>query len=213
VPGIFEVPLETFFSAVDHMIGTLKGAEAALLTAVHDRRVKAVSAISPSHVVWRNVGPGRDGVAWPERSSWTLNGTALPFVAPDPYWRREARNGQSLTEAFSNRACVGSPLKRKRRPILSSKLTLTSSLWQAATMRSGASARAIVARRAEASKATSLVLNPDAGHRILLPGETKARSSLHARGSNDEAEAALGQAAWREIAQRSGEQHPSKVDH
>jgi uncharacterized protein len=61
------------------------------------------------------------------------------------------------------------------------------------------SAQAIVARRAEASKATSLVINPDAGHRLLLPGEIKLRSSLHARGGSDEADAALGQAAWGEI--------------
>jgi dienelactone hydrolase len=77
------------------------------------------------------------------------------------------------------------------------------------------SARAIVARRAESSKTTSLVINPDAGHRVLLPGETKPRSSLHAHGGSDEADAALGQAAWDEILRmlRFNRHHLSNLDH
>lgn len=78
-PGICEIPLETFFAATDYLIGTgcrrivyvgtSKGAEASLLAAVHDQRINAVVAISPSSVVWGNIGAGRDGVSWPERSS------------------------------------------------------------------------------------------------------------------------------------------------
>ncbi|MGO8657746.1 acyl-CoA thioester hydrolase/BAAT C-terminal domain-containing protein, partial [Rhizobium ruizarguesonis] len=77
VPGICEVPLETFFAATDYLVelgckrivlvGTSKGAEAALLTAVYDPRISAVVAISPSSVVWGNIGPGLDGISWPER--------------------------------------------------------------------------------------------------------------------------------------------------
>ena len=61
-PGICEVPLEVFTRATDRLIeegcervayvGTSKGAEAALLIATDDPRVRVVAAISPSSVVW-----------------------------------------------------------------------------------------------------------------------------------------------------------------
>uniref|UniRef100_UPI000A96F827 acyl-CoA thioester hydrolase/BAAT C-terminal domain-containing protein n=1 Tax=Streptomyces scabiei TaxID=1930 RepID=UPI000A96F827 len=95
-PGICEVPLETFTAAVDLLrahgaarvgiLGSSKGAEAALLTAVHDPRVDAVVALSPTSRVWCNVGPGRDGAHHPYRSSWTWQGRALPFVPLDASW-------------------------------------------------------------------------------------------------------------------------------
>src|SRR5882724_10425621 len=86
-PGICEVPLEVFTRATDRLIeegcervvyvGTSKGAEAALLSATDDPRVGVVAAISPSSLVWANTGPGIDGVAWPQRSSWTRGGARL----------------------------------------------------------------------------------------------------------------------------------------
>ncbi len=178
------------------------GAEAALLTAVHDNRVKAVVAISPSHVVWGNIGPGWDGQVWPQRSSWTLGGTALLFVASDPYWRRQMRDGmisyRSLFEQSLRRFAPEADAATIPVEQISADVLLVAggddALWP-----SEASARAIVARRAESSKATSLVVNPNAGHRVLLPGENKPRSSLHAHGGSDEADAALGRAAWGEI--------------
>jgi dienelactone hydrolase len=212
VPGICEVPLETFFGAVDHLkragcehvalIGTSKGAEAALLTAVHDPRISAVIALSPSAVVWANTGPGRDGKVWPQRSSWTLGDTPLPFVAFDPYWRRETRDGlvsylsfheQSLRRFAVEAVASEIPVERIEAGVL---LVAggDDALWP-----SEAAARAIVARRAEASRPTSLVVHPQAGHRILLPGESKPRSPLHAHGGSDEADAALGRMAWQEI--------------
>jgi hypothetical protein len=67
IPGICEIPLETFFAATDCLVGlgcrrivyvgTSKGAEASLLAAAHDPRIDAVIAISPTSVVWGNIGP------------------------------------------------------------------------------------------------------------------------------------------------------------
>ena len=57
----------------------------------------------------------------------------------------------------------------------------------------------IVRRRQDAGKTTRLVSVPDAGHRILLPGEDTPRSRLHAHGGNDAADANLGQRAWKYI--------------
>ncbi|MGW2706730.1 acyl-CoA thioester hydrolase/BAAT C-terminal domain-containing protein [Streptomyces sp. NPDC001340] len=95
-PGICEVPLETFTAAVDFLrlggaqrigiLGTSKGAEAALLTAVHDSRVDVAIALSPTSRVWSNVGPGRDGAHHPYRSSWTWRERPLPFVPMDDSW-------------------------------------------------------------------------------------------------------------------------------
>jgi hypothetical protein len=102
-PGICEIPLETFCYATDYLIsigcqrivfvGTSKGAEAALLVATIDPRVDVVVAISPTSVVWGNIGPEEDGIAWPERSSWSLKGLPLDFVPADPDWRPEYRDG------------------------------------------------------------------------------------------------------------------------
>jgi len=211
-PGICEIPLETFSAAVDRferagcaqiaVIGTSKGAEAALLAAVNDPRIKTVIAVSPSSVIWGNIGPGRDGVEWPQRSSWTLAGESLPFVALDPYWRREMRDGlvahrslfeQSLRRFASEAEAAAIPVER-----IEAEVILVAggddALWPSEMF-----ARAIVARRAAAGKRASLVVHPEAGHRVLLPGETKPRSRLHAHGGTDEADSALGKSAWEAI--------------
>src|SRR5258705_2686210 len=102
-PGICEVPLEVFTRTTERLIeegcervayvGTSKGAEAALLIATDDPRVRVVAAISPSSVVWANTGPGTDGVARPQRSSWTRGGAPLPFIKYDDTWQPEKRDG------------------------------------------------------------------------------------------------------------------------
>ena len=85
-----KVPLETFTRALDWLasrpevdqrriavVGGSKGAEAALLVASRDRRVRAVAVGMPSSVVW----PGIDYTPDPP-SSWTAGGEPLP---PLPY--------------------------------------------------------------------------------------------------------------------------------
>ncbi|MER8714651.1 acyl-CoA thioester hydrolase/BAAT C-terminal domain-containing protein [Mesorhizobium sp. M0228] len=212
IPGICEIPLETFFAATDYLIetgcrrivyvGTSKGAEASLLAAVHDQRINAVVAISPSSVVWGNIGAGRDGPSWPERSSWSLNGIALPFVPADPDWTREYVDGlvsyrglfECCLKTFkseSNAATI--PVET-----ISAELLLVAggndALWPSLSF-----ARDIIRRRGEAGKVTHLISSPDAGHRILLPGESTPRSTLHAHGGNDEADSKLGRKAWEGI--------------
>jgi hypothetical protein len=69
-PGSCEVPLATFLPALDRLaalsdhlavLGLSTGAEAALLLACRDRRIRAVAGFAPSSVVWANAGPGTDG--------------------------------------------------------------------------------------------------------------------------------------------------------
>jgi len=209
IPGICEIPLETFFAATDRLaglgcrrivyVGSSKGAEASLLAAAHDPRVDAVIAISPTSVVWGNIGPGRDGINWPERSSWTLAGHPLPFVPTDPNWIPSHIDGlvsyrglfEHCLRAFPDAAHEAAiPVEATQ-----AKIVLVAggddTLWPSLDF-----AEAIVRRRKDAGKRTRLVTAPDAGHRILLPGESTPRSSLHAHGGNDSADASLGSEAW-----------------
>jgi len=215
VPGICEVPLESFVPATDRLVeagcdriayvGTSKGAEAALLLACFDHRIETVVAVSPTSVVWANIGPGRDGVAWPPRSSWTRNGTPLPFIAHDQAWQPVLRDGlvawrgqheQSLVRFAADVGVATIPVEQALAEII---LVAggDDALWP-----SDMFARSVADRLASAGKRTTLVEHPAAGHRVLLPGETTPRSAKHAHGGNDCADAALGQAAWTEIARR-----------
>ncbi|TPI23471.1 acyl-CoA thioesterase [Mesorhizobium sp. B3-2-1] len=211
-PGICEIPLETFFAATDRLVGlgcrrivyvgTSKGAEASLLAAAHDPRIDAVVAISPTSVVWGNIGPGRDGISWPERSSWTLEGRPLPFVPTDPDWKASYVDGLVSYRGLFEHCLTRFEQEADRAAIpvesISAEIVLVTggddALWPSLDF-----ARSIVQRRKDAGKATRLVSAPDAGHRILLPGETTPRSSSHAHGGNDRADAKLGRDAWRYI--------------
>jgi hypothetical protein len=214
VPGICEIPLETFFAATDHLVGlgcrrivyvgTSKGAEASLLAATHDPRIDAVVAISPTSVVWGNIGPGRDGSSWPERSSWTLKGVPLPFVPTEPNWNPRYVDGLVSYRGLFEHCLASFKQEADRAAIpvetISAKIVLVAggddALWPSLDF-----ARSIVRRREDAGKATRLVSSPDAGHRILLPGETTPRSGSHAHGGNDHADVRLGRDAWESIRQ------------
>lgn len=211
-PGICEIPLETFIDATDFLtakgcdhivlVGTSKGAEAALLASTIDQRIDAVVAFSPSSVVWGNIGAGVDGLAWPERSSWSFKGTPLDFVQADMDWQKEYRDGLISYRSFFEK-CLGNDVQansRARIPIEKSNAYLilvaggNDALWP-----SDYFAREIVQSRQSQDKPATLILHKEAGHRVLLPGETTPRSTLHAHGGSDEADAVLGQMAWQAI--------------
>jgi dienelactone hydrolase len=212
VPGICEVPLEGFMQATVRLVdegcsriayvGTSKGAEAALLVATFDPRVDAVVAISPTSVVWANIGPGRDGKEWPQRSSWTRNGIALPFVPYDvdaSVAQRDSlvcyrgRHEQSLLTYSAVISDASIPIENAR-----AKILLVAgdddALWPSDTF-----AKSIAARLEAAGKRAILINHPFAGHRVLLPGETTPRSSMHAHGGSDLADSELGKSAWDAI--------------
>ena len=211
-PGICEVPLEVFTRATDRLIaegcervayvGTSKGAEAALLIATDDARVRVVAAMSPSSVVWANTGPGLDGVEWPLRSSWTRGGAPLPFMKYDETWRPERRDGLITYRSLYERSLQGGadtvsaatiPVEKARADIV---LVAggDDALWP-----SDIFARSIKERLASAGKHATLIHHPKAGHRLLFPSETTPRSTQHAHGGSDEADAELGRSAWDAI--------------
>lgn len=200
-PGICEIPLETFTAAVDLLVaegaerigvmGGSKGAEAALLLAVRDPRIDAVVAVSPTSVVWANVGPGADGVTSPRRSSWTWRGEPVPFVPYDEDWTPVGDEAvayrtyyEQSRRTFPEAAgAAGIPIERS-----AAELLLIAGgddqMWPSLTF-----AQELAQRRP-----AELVSSAAAGHRLRLPGEGPAAPSRH--GGNDEADAALGAEAW-----------------
>lgn len=213
-PGICEIPIETFSQAIDRLreegcdrigfVGTSKGAEAALLVASYDLRVNVVVAISPSSVVWANVGPGRDGFDWPLRSSFTRGGLPFAFVPHAaeallsvnrlPPVRYLEFFQESLRTFAGHLVPAAIPVERSR-----AEIVLVAggddALWPSAVF-----AEALSARLTAHGQVASLVIHPAAGHRVLLPGETTPKSTVNAHGGTDEADRELGSAAWREIA-------------
>lgn len=210
-PGICEVPLETFGSAVEWLrakgarrigvLGTSKGAEAALhLAALHDG-VDAVVALSPTALTWANVGPGRDGSTQPPRSSWTWRGTPLPYVPYDDTWKPAEPAGAPVSVLGwyeqSRRAAAGRvPAAAVPAGGPGTDLVLVAGgddlMWPSLRY-----ARELAVRRRAAGLPVRLITRADAGHRPRLPGEGPAAPSDRFRyGGSPAADAALGAAAW-----------------
>ena len=211
-PGICEIPLETFSQAIDHLyslgcerillVGTSKGAEAALLVATLDPRVNAVVAISPTSVVWGNIGAGVDGSAWPERSSWSHEGQPLDFVPADTTWQPVYREGLVSYRSFFEACLRLNPVEALRSAIAiertAADIVLVAggddALWP-----SDIFAQELADRVERHDRRISLIADPDAGHRVLFPGEVTPRSTKHAHGGTDAADIRLGLAAWQKI--------------
>jgi dienelactone hydrolase len=98
------------------VVGLSKGAEAALVLASIDARIRAVVAGSPSDVVWQGI----DRKAGTIKSSWSVAGRPLPFV---PFAACEDCRSLSALYVRSRGASVavaaaGIPVERIRGPIL-----------------------------------------------------------------------------------------------
>ncbi|GAA2674122.1 acyl-CoA thioester hydrolase/BAAT C-terminal domain-containing protein [Streptomyces lunalinharesii] len=209
--GICEIPLETFSTAIDLLrskgakrigvLGASKGAEAALLLAVHDPRVDAVVALSPTSVVWANVGPGSDGKTYPYRSSWTWRGEPVPFVSYDDSWapvetpgeptacRTLYERSRRASDEAARQAVI--PVERSTAEIL---LVAggDDEMWPSLLF-----AQELASRRAAAGGTARVISAADAGHRPRLPGEGPAAPSHRFRyGGTAEADADLGAKAW-----------------
>lgn len=169
-PERFElVPLETFTRALDWLkaqdevasgrvaiMGTSKGAEAALLVASRRPDVSAVVAAMPSHVVWQ----GFDWSFVPvETSSWSAGGAPISFLPITTVsW-----DGNVYTPALTNadkhpEAVI--PVEQIAGPVML-VCGEADSLWPSCPM-----ARAVKARRDAQGDgaATTLLAYKDAGH-------------------------------------------------
>ena len=216
-PGINLIPLEVFLKGVDLLkaegcdriaiLGTSRGAEAALLTAVRDPRIDIAIAISPSHVVWQDFGPGLDGVYWPPRSAFTWEKRALPCVIYDPrVWPAvggpqiyRPTHEKSLQTFAADVSAASIPVEEARAEII---LVAGAGdlLWP-----SEISARELAARLKRHGKRATIIEHPYAGHSLVFPGEPRPpEPAARAWGGNLQADSELGAAAWEEIARRLG---------
>jgi dienelactone hydrolase len=209
-PGICEVPLETFDSTLEDLrarcerlvvLGVSKGAEAALLLATHHSAIDVVVAFAPTHVVWANIGAGRDGRTRPCRSSWTWQGNPVAFVPYDDDW--EPRETPPSYRGMYEQSLRTHPAEAATATIrvehIQSEVILVAGgddrVWPSLP-----AARAIESRRAEHGLDTTLVSHDHAGHRTLLPGEPRvSRGADMARGGTLDADAELGLRAWQRL--------------
>ena len=190
----FEEPLATLHERCDRLVvmGTSKGAEAALLLGALHPEIDAVVAVSAPHVVWAALSQER-----PQRSSFTRGGEQLSFVPYDDDWEPDTEPvefvgmyEQSL-ETYADRVPAARiPVERVTGDVL---LVAGGDdrLWPSCDM-----AEEIVARRSAAGLNTSLVVHPRAGHRVVLPGEQPAPPSHLVHGGTPEADAELGRLVW-----------------
>ena len=207
-PGMCEIPLETFTAAIDWLVehgaqrvgvlGLSKGAEAALLIACYDARVRAVVAISPSSVAWANVGPGVDGQTYPYRSSWTWQGQPLPFTPYDETWTPAEISGKVAYRSLYEQSLRAFPEAAETAAIKIEQAQAEALLivggadtvWP-----SDAFAAALAERRRNAGREIEIISHPSAGHSPLFPVSSLRRT----RRASPEADFALGAAAWPRV--------------
>lgn len=169
-PQRFElIPLETFTRAINWLkahdevdptrlaiMGTSKGAEAALLIASRRSDIGAVVAAVPSQVAWQ----GFDWSFAPvNTSSWSEGGKPIPYLPIKTVGWNGDIYGPSLTEAAKHPESA-IPVERIAGPVLL-LCGEDDKLWPSCPM-----ARAVKARRDGAAGAleTTLLAYPDAGH-------------------------------------------------
>ena len=216
-PGVCEIPLEVFVRAIDRLeqepavtklavVGLSKGAEAGMLLACIDDRIDLTVAMSPSSVVWANVGAGLDGVTVPYRSSWTWRGEPLPFVTYNESWLPAEAEGpvsyrtlyeQSIKLDPDASAAAEIPVEQAR-----GDLVLVAGhddqLWPSVTF-----AKALAARRLAGDMQVEVLVNDEAGHSPIFPGQPPQPQSQHInRGGTPEADAKLGAATWGALVYR-----------
>lgn len=203
-PGPWEVPIELFLHRVEALaeradrvvlLGTSFGSEAALLAGSLSPRVEAVVAFAPSDVVW--AGITEEGRV---TSHWTVGGEPLPFVPFMDHWEpsEEPPAFRALYEASRERFPDRVPAARiavERIPTVVLVAGGDDRVWPAV-----AHAEGIAATRSDHGLATSLVVDPEAGHRTILPGEPVVEGGMRMqRGGTTTADRRLGVSAWEAI--------------
>ena len=199
--AVDRVPLESFDEplALLHerckrlvVLGTSRGAEAALLLGARHPEIDAVVAISPSDVVWAALSTER-----PQRSSWTSGGEPLAFVPYDDTWEPDTDPPELVglfehcLQAYADRVPAARiPVER-----IAGEVVLAAG-GDDRLRPSLDFAEAILRRREAADRACVLLSHPEAGHRVLLPGEVAPPPSHLAHGGVAEADAELGRRLW-----------------
>lgn len=215
-PGVCEVPLEAFVRAIDRLrsevagklavVGLSKGAEAAALLACIDDRIDLAVAMSPTSVVWGNVGAGLDGAAVPYRSSWTWQGEPLPFVTYDESWSAAEAQGPVSYRTLYEQSIRLNPVASAAAeiPVEQARGDLVvvaghdDQLWPSVSF-----AKSLAERRLSNDCQVEVLLSDDAGHSPRFPGQPPQPPSPRInRGGTAAADAALGASAWGSLVHR-----------
>lgn len=173
------VPLEYFIRALDWLarqpgvdpqrigvVGGSKGAEAALLLASRERRVRAVIAFAPTDHAWQSI----DWNGWSDTPSWTEGGRPVPYLRYAPF---DAREGLRAMYDASLAAATPEARRAARIPVERSDAALLliagekDALWGAVE-----ASRRIAATLAAADHphAVEVLRYPEAGHVVYIGG-------------------------------------------
>lgn len=196
-PDLELIPLETFSNAISWLqrqgdvdperigiVGVSKGAEAALLVATRDPRIRAVVAGAPSSVAWQGASFDRDGNF---DSSWTERGRPLEHLSYGR-WRTWSDMAPILAETLKTlprHPGAAIPIERTAAPVLL-VCGEADRLWPSCPM-----ARQLVQRaRSQGRPAIALLAYPGAGHGVLGPPRQGAEAAKGgANEANDRARA------------------------
>jgi pimeloyl-ACP methyl ester carboxylesterase len=199
---ISAIPLESF--PVDELaarhdrvvvMGSSRGAEAALLLGTLDPRIDAVIGQAPAAHAWAWI---EDDV---QTSPWTWRGEPVPFVPFDLDWEPDD-DPPSYVDGYRQRLRkfpaaakeAEIPAERFRGELLL-LVGGDDKVWPSAEF-----AEHLVRRRADGELVTTVLTSQQAGHRLVLPGEEpKVGGQSMARGGSEQADRAFGTLAWPHI--------------
>jgi acetyl esterase/lipase len=201
----WEIAIELFLSRVEDLatvcdrivvMGTSFGAEAALLTGAHSTQVSSVVAFAPSDVVWTGVtADGRSS------SHWTISGVPLPHVPFVDGWEPASHPPEFVDFYRRCRECFAEHVLEAAIPVERIPHVVVVAGGDDRVWSSVTHAEAIAERRQSHGLATAVVMDPEAGHRTILPGEVPASGGITmGRGGTVAADQRLGRKAWRHIA-------------
>ena len=200
-----EVPVESFLPHLDRLaelgtpelgvLGTSFGAVAALLLGVADARLDTVVALAPSHLVWAApvlTDDGRPVAA----SSFSWRGDPLhyvPTVDQTTWTGPDFGTLRQVYEASLRRFAASTSDAAIAVEEITARVVLAAggadAVWPSAAF-----AEQVRERRAAAGLETTLLLEPAAGHRVVLPGEVPARPTAdYGYGGSEEADRRLGE--------------------
>jgi dienelactone hydrolase len=199
-----EVPVESFLPHLDRLaalgtpelgvVGTSFGAIAALLLGVADERLDTVVALAPSHVVWAAPVLTEDGrpVAAP---SFSWRGDPLHFVpiVDQTTWTGPAfATLRQVYEASLRRFAGTEANARIAVEEITARVVLAAggadAVWPSAAF-----AEEVRARRAAAGLDTTVLVEPEAGHQVVLPDEPPAQPTAdYGYGGSEDADRRLG---------------------
>jgi dienelactone hydrolase len=185
-----EIPLEYFVRGLDWLaaqpgvdparigvVGGSKGAEAALLLASRDARVRAVVASTPTDHAWQSV----DWNGWSDTPSWTEGGQPVAYLRYAPF-----DMAAGLRAMYDRSVAEAAPEAREaaRIPLERSNAALLLIAGEADGLWGAAEAAQRIAYRLAASnhpRPVQVLRYPDAGHVVFIGRTLAADDPLLAR--------------------------------